>query len=323
MQEAAGGVVVVERLVDFVAREHAGQRQVAAGDALGEAQQVGRDVGLLACEQRPGAPEAGHHLVGDQQHLVLRAQRARAAQERRMVEAHAAGALHQRLDHHRGDLVVLVGEQLLQRLGRGRRAVDAGVVMVLRVPAREGGHERGTQERRIRLAEDRDVGHAQGPERLPVVSALESDEAVLPRASAVRPVMRRHLERDLHRRGAVGCEERVTEPSGREAREALRQLHRGAVGEARQHHVLEGRELLGDRGVDRRVGVAEQVHPPRAHAVQVAASLEIVEPRALRMGDRHEGEAFVRLHLRARMPDRGQAARDDFGVAHASPWRCG
>ena len=52
----------------------------------------------------------------------------------------------------------------------------------------------------------------------------------------------------------------------------------GAVGEARQHHVLELGELVGQRGVDPRVGVAEQVDPPRSDRVEVAAPVEVVEP---------------------------------------------
>ncbi len=58
MQEAARDVVVVEGLVNLVRGQHHRQRQVAAGDAFGQAEKVGRDAGLLAGEQRSGAPEA-------------------------------------------------------------------------------------------------------------------------------------------------------------------------------------------------------------------------------------------------------------------------
>ena len=65
-----------EALVDPLGGQRRGQRQVAAGQALGEAQQVRRDALLLAGEHRPGAAEAGRHLVADQQHAV-RGRRAR------------------------------------------------------------------------------------------------------------------------------------------------------------------------------------------------------------------------------------------------------
>ena len=59
-----------EGLEDLLARERRGERQIAAGDALADAQEVGRDVRLLAGEHRPGAAEAGRDLVADQQHAV-------------------------------------------------------------------------------------------------------------------------------------------------------------------------------------------------------------------------------------------------------------
>src|SRR5204862_4367263 len=67
-------------LVDLLRRQGGGQRQVAAGDALGQAEQVGRDVLLLAGEHRAGAAEAGGHLVEDEQDVVAVAELADAAQ---------------------------------------------------------------------------------------------------------------------------------------------------------------------------------------------------------------------------------------------------
>ena len=52
-----------EALVDALGGERRGQRHVAAGDALGDAHQVRRDVLVLAGEHAPGAAEAGRDLV--------------------------------------------------------------------------------------------------------------------------------------------------------------------------------------------------------------------------------------------------------------------
>ena len=62
-QEGARDGVVVERAVHLISREHAGQRQVTARDALRQAHQVRRHARLLAGEHRPPS-------VGDEQHLV-------------------------------------------------------------------------------------------------------------------------------------------------------------------------------------------------------------------------------------------------------------
>ena len=68
-------VLAEEALVDALGGERRRQRQVAAGDALGQAHEVGRDVLVLAREHPARAAEAGGHLVADQQHAVPVAQR--------------------------------------------------------------------------------------------------------------------------------------------------------------------------------------------------------------------------------------------------------
>src|SRR6185437_7126075 len=160
MQEPARHVLVVERAVDLVGGEHARKRQISAGDALREAQEVRRDVSLLAREHRPGAPEPRHDLVGDEEHLVARAELARAAQELWMVEAHAARALHEGLHHECRDLVVALGKELRECVGRVDRAADPAEAMVVRMARGKGRHDRGMHERRVRGAKDGDVRHS-------------------------------------------------------------------------------------------------------------------------------------------------------------------
>ena len=79
--------------------------------------------------------------------------------------------------------------------------------------------------------------------------------------------------------------------------------------EAGQHDVFEGFELLAQGGVDARVGVTEEVGPPRADAIQVRLAVEIVEPGTLAMRNRNQRQVGRRagvcmvLHLRARVPN--------------------
>ena len=107
-----------EGLVDALGGERRRERQVAAGQALGEAEQVGRDALLLAGEHRAGAAEAGRDLVADQQHAVRVAELAHGAQVAGRVDEHPGGALDERLDDHRGDLLLVRGEDR----ARGRPA---------------------------------------------------------------------------------------------------------------------------------------------------------------------------------------------------------
>jgi hypothetical protein len=73
-------------------------------------------------------------------------------------------------------------------------------------------------------------------------------------------------------------------------RQPLRQLDRRRVGEAGQNDVLQPVQLILEGSVDARVGVAEQVHPPRADGVQIAPAVEIVQPRARTARDRDQGQ---------------------------------
>jgi hypothetical protein len=315
VQEAARDIVVVERAVDRVGGQHAGERQEAAGDPLRQQHQVGHDARLLAREHRPGAAEAGHDLVGDQVDVVARAELARALEVRRVVHDHARRALHERLDDQRRDALVVrreVGRERVAGLARDVR----GRAAVVRAPRVGGGHRvADAHDRRVGVAEDRDVGDGERAERLAVVAAGEADEAPLLRPPGVAPRVVAHLERDLGRRRAVGSVERVAEAARRERREPLGQLDRRTVRRAREHRVLELAELRDDRRADARLAMAEQVDPPRRHRVEQAAAVEVLEPHAVGARDRHERQRLVRLHLRARVPHRREAAPQPLVVA--------
>ena len=97
--------------------ERRGERQVAAGEALAEAEEVGRDPLLLAGEHRPGAPEAGRDLVADQEHVVAVAKLAHPAQVPGRLDPDPGGALHERLDDHRRDLLGVEVEHALELVG--------------------------------------------------------------------------------------------------------------------------------------------------------------------------------------------------------------
>ena len=79
--------------------------------------------GVVGGEQLAGAAEAGGDLVEDQQHVVAVADVAQVGQVPRVVEPHAARALHHGLDDHGGQFVGVLGQLLLER-----RAVGGVVV---------------------------------------------------------------------------------------------------------------------------------------------------------------------------------------------------
>jgi hypothetical protein len=96
----------------------------------------------------------------------------------------------------------------------------------------------------------------------------------------------------------------MPQPLRRERGEPLRQLDHRPMREPGEQHVRQCVELRAHGGIDARIGVAEQIHPPRAHGIEVAIPVEVGEPRTLAACDGHERQRLVHLHLRARMPHR-------------------
>ena len=90
-----------------------------------------------------------------------------------------------------------------------------------------------------------------------MIAMGHADEVRFSGAAGVAPIVEAHLERDLDRRCAVRGVEAVTGIARRDRRQALGQLDHRLMGEAGQHDMLELRELVHDRGIDRRVSVPE------------------------------------------------------------------
>ena len=96
----------------------------------------------------------------------------------------------------------------------------------------------------------------------------------------------------------------------RERAEAFGEFDGRFVRAAGEHGVFERVELIFQRRVDARIGVAEQVDPPGADGIQITMTGAVVEPCALAARDRDERQALVVLHLGARVPDGAEAAGD-------------
>ena len=87
-----------------------GQAEISAGQRLADADDVRADAGVVCGEQLAGAAEPGRDLVENQQHLVTTADVTQVAQIAGIVEAHAAGALHDGFDDHGRQLGRVLGE---------------------------------------------------------------------------------------------------------------------------------------------------------------------------------------------------------------------
>ena len=129
-----------------------------------------RVAGLLPCEHRAGAAEAGHDLVGDEMDAVAVGDLAREREIARRRTSPCRRALHQRLHDQRGRGRVMLREMRIERRGRG---IDGS----RRDPARHDCVD--VEQRRIDVAKERDVGDGERAQRLAVIAAGEAHEARL------------------------------------------------------------------------------------------------------------------------------------------------
>jgi hypothetical protein len=255
-----------EALVDPLGRQRRRQRQVAAGEALGEAHQVGRHVLLLTGEHRPGAAEAGRHLVADQQHAEAVAELACLAQEAGRVDEHPGGALDERLDDQRRDLFLVAGEHPLQ---------VGGVAGLDRVS--------GEEQRPVGRVEEVDAADRDRADRVAVVGLAHVRERgpapVL--ATTLLLELEGHLERDLDRgRPCFGVED-AAQPGWRDLDQPRRQLGGAGMGEAEHRRVGDPVELLAQRRVDAGMAMPVDVAPQRGDPIDVAATVAADQLRPL------------------------------------------
>ena len=218
---------VEEGLGDLVREEHAAERRVAGGHALGARDDVRLEAEAGRAEPLAEAAVAGDDLVAAEQDAVAvadLAQRLRVA--RRRHEA-AAGVLHGLDDHHRHAVGALGQDLLLDRLG-GMDARVAGLAAdgaVAAVGVRDVA--RIAEQRLEGRAGRRDAGQRERSERAAVVGAAARDH-LAPRVLALREVvLARELPGRLDRLRAAGGEEEARQAGGREAEDALGQRERG------------------------------------------------------------------------------------------------
>ena len=236
MQKAPRHIVVVERGVHRIGGEHGRQRQCAACEAFGQANEIRPDSGLLVGEHGARAAKAHGDFVYHQVHLVAAAQRTCQAQVFGVVHRHAGRALHQGLDDEGCGGCVVFLQPCFQRGSCASGHVLRGLPRCRTACVRAGHGVGQAHQRGIGFAKDRNVGHGQRAHGFAVVATGQAHKAALGRAAGVAPVVRAHLQGDLGGGGTIAAVERVAQAG--ERGQALGQLHHGCVCEARQHHVV-------------------------------------------------------------------------------------
>ena len=166
VKERPGSLGLAEEArVDALIGERRRERQIAAREALADAQQVGRDPFVLAGEHGAGTAEAGRDLVADQEHAVGVAALAHGARDSRRAASASPPLLVQ---------AVRRSPRQPPRDARSAAAPDG--------PHRpfapcQASNSRGPVER----VEQVDSAHRDRADRVAVVGVLQADEAPSPR----------------------------------------------------------------------------------------------------------------------------------------------
>ena len=203
------------RLINGIRGSGDRQRDDAAGQTFGHAQYIRLDAGLLAGEDGAGAAPSGHHLVGNEQHIMRAADRGHSGQDVGAVDFHAARAEDQRLDDQRRRRAFAVLQKAVQLVER----------CLFRPGFRESYGADIEQQRRIGLIEHTARADRHRADGIAVIAMFHHQNFVAGFAP-IMPIAKRHFERDLDgRRPAVG-KENMVERSGAEIRQARRPVAR-------------------------------------------------------------------------------------------------
>jgi hypothetical protein len=258
----------------------------AVGEALGAGEDVRQHVPFLGGEAGAQAPEAGDHLVEDEQDAVLVADLAQALEVALGRRQDARGARDRLHDHRRDGGGVVDVDDAQQLVGQvpapGRLAAAVGLVgEVVR-----GGHVVDVgQQVSVGRAVLGDAAHGDAAEPHAVVGTLAADEAHAPAIPAGTMVGERDLERGVHGLGARVAEEDIVEVAGSERGHAVGAFEGERVAELEGGGVVEGAHLRGHRVGDAIAAVAGVHAPEPRGAIQHFHAVHRLVVHALRGGE--------------------------------------
>lgn len=160
----------------------------------------------------------------------------------------------------------------------------------------------------------RHIRHRQRAYRLAVIAVFQADKAALLRHAVILPVMEAHFQCDFRRAGAIRAVKSPIQTA--QFAQFLGKLDYRLMGETRQDDVFQLIQLLLDGVLDAGMTVAEQIHPPGAHRIQIALAVEVLQPDAVATTNWHQRKCLVALHLRAGVPDMLVRAAQPVGIVH-------
>ena len=288
-----------ERLHQLVADDHAAERRVPGGDALGE----GDDVRLVVVPGRAEVvaepPERADHLVRYQQHAVLVADLPHPLEVPGRRREAAAGVLHRLEEDRRDRLGVLAQDRPLDLIGRPEaellfrplgREVGRAVDVRVRHPDAAG-------RQRLEVVLDRgQAGDRERAHRRAVVGVLAAEHLVPGRLADALEVRLGQLPGRLDGLGARGGEEHLVQVARGELGQPRGELDRRRVRVGPEREVGQLGRLLGGGLGQLGAAVPDHRDEQARQAVEVPLALVVVDVRAGAAHDHRDVGVVVGRH---------------------------
>ena len=234
----------------------------SARESLAHAHDIRRNAGPLAGEKLSCPPEARGDFVTDEQAAVLIAEFTQPFKIVRMVDPHAARALHNGLEDDGGYLVLPFGEDAPRRVEALRiegLVEAAGGAFHKNVLRQEPGEET--------VHAVHGIADAHGALRVAVIAAHGREEMPARAAANGNLVLHGHFEGYFHGHGSGIRVKDVLQPLRHHGEQALPEFHGRPVGQSAEHDMAHGADLPGHGVLERGIPVAVDGAPPRGHPV--------------------------------------------------------
>src|SRR5882724_11869822 len=191
-----------ERLENLVADHRGGQRQISAGETLGQTEKIGRYVFVGGDDHFPEPAKGDEDLIENQMDAVFATELGDAVHETGWLELHSRRALDGRFENDASGLAGLLGEQRTQ--GVETRFGVRFAKLACPFAAEWRGKMLGWKTPRTKpLVEKPAIAHRHRAKRITVIRSSEADDAAFFRAAFELPELKRHFQRDLDRIGTI------------------------------------------------------------------------------------------------------------------------
>ncbi len=297
------GEFTVKGVVNRIRGHDCRKRERAGCDGFGHGDEIGHDFGFVHGEHGAETAESHGDFVKGEVNVEFASQLAEFLEVQRRVEPPARSPLSEWFDEHCGDFMGAFVERLFHVFEAVGLTRLAGLAVGATVAVRSLHADVFRHDRTVQVGKEVVTAHRERAQRVAVVSVGQADEFRFLGLAVVLAVAVTHLHGDFHGAGPVARKEHAGHFVRSERDKAVSQFFGGTVRDACEQDMLKCARLFGQRFGDARVGVAENIGPPRADSVYVGFAFVVVYVYPFSGCDFEKRMLLNVFHLGHRMPE--------------------